>query len=249
MKITTTSLMIALVAALPIGNVNAGDYSKAPAVAPPIAAAESPFYGSVSVGYESTYLFRGVDFGDNAPWGSIDVGANIAEGVTLDAGAWYINPTERGFVDELDLYAWLSFPMGPLSASIGATWYYFPEGGGDALEPGITIGYDVMGYVEISLGYYYDLNADGSYIELGASKSIPITDSVSLEIGGGISYADNYYGINSFNHAFVTAGPSISLTERASLDIYIGGNFPLDDLADAGEDDDIHGGASITVEF
>ena len=72
---------------------------------------------------------------------------------------------------------------------------------------------------------------------------------MSLNVGAGISYAIDYYGISSFNNVFVTAGPSIALTDSASLDIYVGGNFPLDQLAATGEDDQIHGGASITVSF
>ena len=229
------------------GSVQAGDAKMPP---PAIQPAGDPFlYAEVSVGYESTYLFRGVDFGDNAPWGGVDVGANVAPGVTFDVGAWYINPGQAGFGDELDLYAWLNFSVGPASVGIGGTYYYFPEGGGDAWEPGITLGFDLGYGLELGVGYYYDLEAEGSYVETSLSKEIPITDSVSFNIGGGISFGDDYYGVSSFNHAFVTAGPSIALTDFATLDIYIGGNFPLEDLSDAGEDDDVHGGASIALSF
>ena len=46
---------------------------------------------------------------------------NVAPGVTFDVGAWYIYPTETGFGDELDLYAWLNFAVGPASVGIGGT--------------------------------------------------------------------------------------------------------------------------------
>ena len=242
------SLALASVAALSLSSAQAGDAKMpvVPVIEPPVV--EPFFYGSITVGYESTYLFRGVDFGDNAPYGSLDLGMNVAPGVTLDVGAWYINPTEATFDDELDLYAWLNFAVGPASVGIGGTYYRFPEAGGDIWEPGVTVGFD-LGYFELGVGYYYDFATEGSYIETSASKSIKISDTLSINVGGGISYAVSYYGIDSFNHAFVTAGPSITLTEHATLDIYVGGNFPLDDLSDAGEDDDVHGGASITISF
>ena len=249
MKLNPTTTLASLVAAiaLPV-TANAGDAKMPVEMAPPVAY-ESPFYGSVTVGYESTYIFRGVDFGDNAPYGSVDLGVNIAEGVTFDVGAWYINPTEDFFDDELDLYAWLSFPIASrITGSVGATYYYFPEAGGDAWEPGVTVAIDLT-FVELGVGYYYDFEAEGHYMETSLSKSIEINDVISFNVGGGISFGDDYYGVSSFNHAFVTAGPSIALTENASLDLYVGGNFPLEDLADAGEDDDVHGGASITVSF
>jgi len=250
MKLNPTSKLAALLAAiaLPATVASAGDAKMPPPEMAPIAEPEPLFYGSVAAGYESTYLFRGVDFGDDAVWTGVDLGFNVAPGVTFDVGAWYINPTSGGFDDELDLYAWVNFSIGSVSVGVGGTYYYFPEGGGDALEPGITLGYD-LGIVEIGFGYYYDFEAEGHYLETSVSKSIELTDFLSFNIGGGVSFADNYYGVSSFNHAFVTAGPSIALTDNASLDFYVGGNFPLEDLADAGEDDDVHGGASITVSF
>ncbi len=247
---TFAALAVASAAALSVNTASAGMDAKMPPpeMAPPVA--DPLFYGSVTVGYESTYIFRGVDFGDDAPYGSIDLGMNVAPGVTLDVGAWYINPTESTFDDELDLYAWLNFSVGPVSVGVGGTYYIFPEaGGGDTLEPGITLGYAIGEIAEISVGYYYDIEEEGSYIETSLSKSIDINDVISFNVGGGISYGIDYFGVSSFNHAFVTAGPSIALTENASLDLYVGGNFPLEDLEDAGEDDDVHGGASITVSF
>lgn len=244
------SLAMASVAALSLSSAQAGDAKMPvtpPMVEPPVV--EPLFYGSVTVGYESTYLFRGVDFGENAPYGSIDLGMNIAPGVTFDVGAWYINPTEATFDDELDLYAWLNFSVGPASIGIGGTYYRFPEAGGDIWEPGITVGFDLGYDISLGFGYYYDFDTEGHYLESSLSKEFKISDMLSFNIGGGISFADNYYGVSSFNHAFVTAGPSIALSENASLDIYVGGNFPLEDLADSGEDDDLHGGASVTVSF
>ena len=84
-------------------------------------------------------------------------------------------------------------------------------------------------------------------------RSMPPRDSFDglLELGlaTGISYGENYFGVSSLNHAYATAGLSYALTESATFDIYVGGNFPLEDLSDLGEDDDVYGGASISVEF
>ena len=84
---------------------------------------------------------------------------------------------------------------------------------------------------------------------MAAGHSVELTACTTLVLGAGISYGDDYYGVSSFNHAYATAGIDYALTETATFSVYVGGNFPLDDLEDAGEDDDIHGGASISVSF
>ncbi len=241
-----TTLLVALAAP---GLLLAGPViDKTPVIEDPVCAV--PFYGSVSAGYETEYLFRGVNFGDNAPWTGVDLNYDLNDALSLNFGTWYINPTQNPVnFDELDVYAFLNFPLWVFDAAIGATWFYFAEADTEALEGALSLGYSVGSLFDLGFFTAYDETADGWYYELNASKGIPLTDCLELGLGAGISYGDNYYGVSSLNHAFATAGLSWAMTEAASFDIYVGGNFPLDDLEAAGQDDDVHGGASVTVSF
>ena len=99
-----------------------------PVMVDPEPICDVPFEGTVSFGYESVYLFRGADFGDNAPWAGLDLTGSVA-GLEVNVGAWYINTIEDPVAfDELDLYLFVTGPsFGPFDTSIGGTWFYFAE--------------------------------------------------------------------------------------------------------------------------
>ncbi|MEM7011390.1 MAG: hypothetical protein AAF585_07895 [Verrucomicrobiota bacterium] len=218
-------------------------------IIPPEPICEVPFTGSVSFGYETTYLFRGADFGDDAPWAGLDLNGTLA-GLEVNLGAWYINPTDDPVdSDELDLYLFVAGPdLGPFSTSIGGTWFYFAEIDENVGELEFDLTTE-LGPLDVAFITVYDLEVEGWYWELAFGHGVELGQCLDLVLGAGISYGDDYYGVSSFNHAYATAGLEYSLTETATLSAYIGGNWPLDDLSDAGEDDDVHGGASITVSF
>ncbi|MGI9242456.1 MAG: TorF family putative porin, partial [Verrucomicrobiales bacterium] len=175
--------------------------------------AEPVFSGSISGGYDSTYVFRGVDFGSDAIWTGIDMNLAMTESLNLNFGAWYINPTGGGADnDELDLYAFLTQSIGDFEIGLGFTEYLFPEAGGDVPEAALSLGYSLAS-VDLGFLYAYDFEADGSYLELNAGYSIELSDRISLDLGTGIGYGDQYYGVSGFNHVFVTASLPIAITE------------------------------------
>ncbi len=225
--------------------------TKAPVIQDPVCAV--PFTGEVSVGYESDYIFRGTNFGEDAPWASIGLNSAINDVMSVDVGVWYINPTNNpsGF-DELDLYAFLNFPLGPLSASFGGTWYYFPEPGGNTGEVSLGLSKD-LGIAELGVFAAHDFDdLGGWYFEARALRSIPLTACLDLNLGAGVSYGEEYFGVSGWNNIYVRAGLGYHLTESATLNAYVGGNFLLDGLEDvvgATQDDELHGGASISVAF
>ncbi len=201
----------------------------------------------VSVGYDSKYVFRGVDLGDNLIWGDVNLTVPVNDTVSLNAGTWYATLADDDY-DELNLYAALSADLGAFEVGLGLTWYYFPMTDDDALEPGITIGTSA-GPIDLSLGYYYDLEVDGSYIELAAETAIELTDTVSLVPGVSVSYGDDYYGVSGFNNVGLSLALPIALTDRATLTPYVAGSLAIDALEDLGEDDHIYGGVSLGVSF
>ncbi len=95
---------------------------------------------------------------------------------------------------------------------------------------------------------------EGWYFQSGLNKSIPLTNCLDLETGAGVSYTKDYFGSDGWNHAFANLGLALHLTEAATLRSYVAGNWVLDGLealaARRGQnDDDIFGGASLSISF
>ena len=249
MKIKT--LLITAIGAFAIANVNAGDGKVVEEV---IIVEEDN--ASVAVGYNTSYIFRGVNYGDNQVTAQVDY---AIEGTPLAVGVWYGNPTDGGGnnpggQDELDIYATLSHSFGAVDAWIGYTAYLYPETGGGRLGQGSTneVGTGIgaaAGPIDLALSAYYDLDIEGWYIDLTAGHSFEINDMISLDLSAGISYQVDYNTSGSeFNSVLLVASLPIALTDSATLTPYIAGNFALDAI-DSYQDDQVFGGISLSVTF
>ena len=199
----------------------------------------------VSVGYDTDYMFRGVNLGQDLLWSDVNVSTSLSDGLDLGVGAWYANVADDAGNDELDIYAGLSTSMGDMSVDLGATYYYYhdPTAGEGTLEFGIGLGTSA-GPIDLSLGLYYDIDLEAAYYELGAATSFDLTDTMAVDVGGAIGNADG----DTLTALTFTIGVPITLSDSASLSPYVGVNIPLDDYEDA-FGDDIFSGLSLTVGF
>lgn len=174
-----------------------------------------PFTGSLSAGYESTYIFRGLDLGGDAPWMGVDTRWSLAPNASLDLGAWYVNPLDlhgrnNGLSpaanDELDLYSTLNFPFWLFQASLGAVLYHYPAAS-NSLDSASTRNFETNFGLTYSLPWFdlkwltaYDWNwnyGDGAwYHELSASRSVDLTRCLTAALSAGLGYYDNYNLIN-----------------------------------------------------
>lgn len=202
----------------------------------------------ISFGYDSVYMFRGVDFGESLVWTDVNLTLPLADSLELNVGAWYAGLADEDY-SELDLYAGLTYNIDDsLSVGLGYTHYYYPRSDDDYGEVGVTLGYSISG-VDLGVGYYYDLEIEGSYYEVGASYEIALSDSVSLVPGVVVGFGDDYYGVSGGSHVGLSLGLPIKLTSTATLTPYVAGNLPIDSLDSAGEDDQVYGGIALTVTF
>ena len=199
----------------------------------------------VSVGYDTDYMFRGVNLGQDLLWSDFNVSTSLSDGLDLGVGAWYANVADDAGNDELDIYAGLSTSMGDMSVDLGATYYYYPDptAGEGTLEFGIGLGTSA-GPIDLSLGLYYDIDLEAAYYEVGAATSFDLTDTMAVDVGGAIGNADG----DTLTALTFTIGVPITLSDSASLSPYVGVNIPLDDYEDA-FGDDIYSGLSLTVGF
>lgn len=238
-------------------HASAGDPAvvETPAPLPPAPASSGGLVdeigAEISFGYDSVYMFRGVDYGDNLVWSDVSLSVPLSDSLELNLGAWYASLAEDHY-SELDLSAGLTYNItDSLNIGVGYTWYYFPHirsGNHDVDEIGASLGYSVAG-IDLGVGYFYDFDTDGSYIELGASYGVELSDVVSLVPGVTVGFGDDYYGVSGGNHVGLSLGLPIKLTSTATLTPYVAGNLPIDALDDLGEDDQVYGGVSLSVSF
>ena len=220
-----------------------------PAIAGDHAAAGEDLGAEVSVGYDTDYIFRGANLGQDLLWSDVNVSTSLSDGLGLNIGAWYANPTDAGD-DELDIYAGVSTDLGGMSLDLGTTYYYYPGAtGSNTLEFGAALGTSV-GAFDVSLGVYHDIDTENTYVELGAGTSFDLTDNISLDLGAAIgNNQDEVIGgqADGLTAVTITIGAPIGLTDNASLTPYLGINAGLDDNQDAG--DEIFSGISLSVGF
>ena len=63
-----------------------------------------------------------------------------------------------------------------------------------------------------------------------------------------LNYGDDYYGVDGFNNFDLRIGLPIAVGD-ATLTPYIAGSIAVDALEDAGGEDELYGGVSLSLSF
>lgn len=248
MKITSRILSASVLPALAVSTALAGE---APVTEPPVVVEEptSMFSSELGVNYASTYEFRGVDFGDHLVDVALGTEVALAEGISLSAGAWYASLVQDDYT-ELNLFTSLNKSFGDLTVGVGYTWYYFGSDDVDANEVNVTASYAITDSLSLDGGAFYDFETEGYYFVTAATFSTEISGPLSFEANAGVAYNIDYYvDGDGFNNAFLQLAFPIALTDTATFTPYVRGSLSMDVLEDAGQDDLVLGGASLTVTF
>ena len=229
-----------------------------PADIPGVADAGGPAGGllsnglAISAGYDTDYMWRGANFGNDLTWFDVSLDIDLTEEFSLNIGAWN-GSWDAG--DELDIYASTDFELGAFTFTAGWTYYYFYGDLDHYHEFNIGTSVDI-GPVSVGLTYYIAPDdEDYDYLELSAEASFEVSGFASLELGAVVGYGDGQF--NAFQgandngdatHIGITAGLAIALRENVTLTPYIGFLAPLGEMEDV-YDDDVYGGVSLGVEF
>ena len=238
--------------------VFAGTPAKAPAPVAP--APESPLGVTVTVGYDSDYVFRGLETTKNLISGSIDYTLPINDVFSVDLNSWYgasagdqtVAWAGGGSYEELRLSGSLLAKLGPITAGVKYTRFdYLGQASHfvkDVNEVGIILGTSLAGF---DLGFYggYDDAASGYYFEYTVSRKIQINNWLSLVPGVLISHGSHYYDVDGGNNVLLDLSAPIKLTKTATLSPYIAGNLPIDSLKSTGERNRVFGGVRLSVTF
>ena len=266
------TILMTAIGAMALG-AHAGDWGKTPVGKEPIEECVD-LGGEIGAGYMSDYIFYGARFTGDSAWTGVSYTID-GLAVPITVGAWYLNGINEdglgGAYDELDLY--VSAELGTFAGfdvSLGFTQFIFPEprsNFGSNFAGGYSeLGLDIsrsLGFVDLALESNYAMGgfANGWYHQIGIEKSFGLTDSISLVLGTGIGYSDNYFSAltandSGWNHYYVTASLPIALNCRTTLTPYIGysgapDGFVIDGVNPTGDpqSDILHGGVSLSVTF
>lgn len=189
--------------------------------------------------------------------------------------------TELGLSAQVASVAGLDVSLGYVQRFYHGVPTAFGGGVNSSGELGLGIAKD-LGFARAHFDLFYNINAPNSYNtgnldrgawfwDLGLDKEIGLTENVSLVIGAGVTYADNYWGngpalggntphSSGWNNYYARVSLPIQLNCAATLTPYIGYNGApegwLMDGAPGGDSnfflpqsDILSAGISLTVKF
>jgi len=194
---------------------------------------------SMTVGYKG--------FGFNL-WGNLDTDQD-EELFGTDGGNW----------NETDMTLSYDGSFGMVGYSLGYI-YYALDGADDTQELYAGVGLDTI--LAPTLTVYRDFDEyEGWYVNLGVSHSFPVTDAISLDIGGHVSYLasddaetladpDNPTSeYSDFHDGRIGVSATIPITELFSVTPELYYSFPLGSDADKIIDDHVYGGVTLSMAF
>ncbi|MDF1814214.1 MAG: hypothetical protein P1V20_18560 [Verrucomicrobiales bacterium] len=161
-----------LVGAVAFQNASAGDWC------PPVVEDKCPvdccedLPGSVSVGYDTAYVWKGVRLAKDSMWGDVNYTFDIPYvGIPINVGVWHLTslgswpaagtagaPGNDNYGDETNVYASIDLPsLCGFDHSVGYTWYTFPTlpvtGSSPDSFSGISYSISREIYCGVTLGY------------------------------------------------------------------------------------------------
>ncbi len=198
------------------------------------APAEDPAFAlDIGAGYNTKYIWRGLDLGNDMVELSAEVTGAYA-GLDLTAGAWYAHVSDQvsgAPKGELDLYFDASKDLGFATASVGYIFYHFANSSSaaeDAQEIYFGLSKDIAGF-STSLKYFWDIETDNQgYSELAIEKEITIPmSSYTVDAGVTVGYLVEE---GALSHITGKVSKSFSLCSGVTATPYVAYTVELDDL-------------------
>lgn len=237
-----------LATSLILSTTSFADGGDASVFAPQPQSATSGFETSITTGYHSKYIWRGLDLGNDMVDFSVETSTTYA-GIDLTAGIWQARSFDQPDgvnQNETDFYAEAAKDLGFATVSVGYIFYHFSDNQDDAdnaQEVYFGLSKDIAG-ISASLTYYWDVETDNNgYLELGLEKSMygldaSVTTGYLIEEG-------------ALSHVTSTISKSFELPYGITASPYISYIVELDDLEtlSGGQNNALIGGLSFSYSF
>jgi len=206
--------------------------------------ASAEIEGELHAGYNSQYIFRGLDLGTDM----IEAGGDVStswNGLDLSAGVWYASIQDGHFgnagpvqlpdsYDEIDLYGEVSKDFGFATAFVGYIWYHNPDAKvgvlgqdfkliDDAQEVYFGLSRELFWGINGSLTYFWDIETDnGGYSELSLDKTFKLHECVDLVTAAKVGYSVEE---GQHQHTTLSATFNIKASDTLTISPYVAYSF------------------------
>ncbi len=192
--------------------------------------------------WESEYVFRGVKFAQNAFQPGLDI-----ELGDLYVGTWGSFATNDSYADgnEINFFGGYGIALDDVfSLDLGVTVYYFPPSDDNTTEIYAGIAADTV--ASPSAYIFYDFDLEALTIEGSIGHSIPLDQSLSLDLGAFAGFVTPDEGDDYFYYGLTA---DVSLEVNATSSASVGVRFAGNDIDDADLSEFLWWGFSFSTGF
>lgn len=206
--------------------------------------ASAEIEGQLQLGYNTDYIFRGFDRGQDM----VEAGADIStqwNGIDLSGGLWYAS-VQDGHVgnagpvqlpdgyDELDIYAEASKDFGFATAYVGYIRYQFLGTDvqilgndvrliDDFAELYVGLSRELVWGINGAVTYYWDVEGDNNgYSELALDKTFKLHECVDLVTGARLGYALEE---GQIQHTTLSVAVNVKASDSVTVSPYLAYSF------------------------
>lgn len=209
----------------------------------------SPLSGQLTIGYDSRYMFRGVEvFPNHSSLLSSDLSVSL-DGFTADIWGAAAGTGDYKEIDYTLSYTHSLFS--DLNGTVGYIYYSYPtERIPNTQEVFVGLSLDKWEFVTPSVTYWYDFDQlQASYLEARLTGHVKVCSHFTLNPYVAASYSFRYNSPkNAFNDIEMGVSGDIILTSNLTFSPYISYGYPMDAIRDF-QSQQWWGGAKLSVSF
>lgn len=147
------------------------------------------FSSSITMGFESEYIFRGKNCAGASLNPQIDMAYDIGSGFGVYGGVWANTPVNSNNSEsEIDYYAGVTYDIKNFTFDLGYAAYTYTADSENSHEIKFAVTYDtvdLLGEFNVSptAGFFYDFTLGVYTLEAGATYSAPLQSGLPTETG------------------------------------------------------------------
>ena len=210
---------------------------------------ESEFH----VGYNSDYIYRGAELGEDAYDYGLDFAGSSDCGLDWSAGIWSISP-DGGSDDELDIYASVGKDLGIGSIAAGFTVYTY-DAANTADDAEVFLGFSTQqAGLDLGLTVFFGTAGaleDAVLLEGSIGYSFELSSKTTANIGIVYGYLLDEGAFADDGELYASASISLdyAVSDSITFSPYVSYNEGEEDIIGATAADGAHVGASVSFSF
>lgn len=188
------------------------------------------FSSSITMGFESEYIFRGKNCAGASLNPQIDMAYDIGSGFGVYGGVWANTPVNSNNSEsEIDYYAGVTYDIKNFTFDLGYAAYTYTADSENSHEIKFAVTYDtvdLLGEFNVSptAGFFYDFTLGVYTLEAGATYSAPVTKWIADRNWGTIDLAAVYGWATTANqggygYVALSADAVVSVTDYCSMSV------------------------------